>query len=296
MPIEGVELFTEREGQWYRLGEHLPVFGVPIADEATGVPLDKVIIPGKLAARAVAFGENARPAAARAARARPRNQEARRPATGLRCGLRVLVVWAEQSTSSELSKLQAAWLGAGQGAAGDAEAIVAWLAAGAAAVVGERAALGERSARSSAGLSAGSRSARAGTAAHCRAGPADPGGAGRGWLRETIGARGVSAAHPRPGVRLAAGELKQVCAGPRKPDMSDFRGTHTICRFPPREKLPVVWRAAAGAVRRGGGVSGGTRGGPHTFAFAGEIAVFLEGLQDAGVHCSALGLCCISSI
>ena len=116
----GVELFTEREGQWYRLGEHLPVFGVPIADEATGVPLDRVIIPGKLAAERP---EETRGQPLLVRLVRDRNQEAR-PATGLRCGLRVLVVWAEQATSAQLSQLQAAWRGAGQGAAGDAEAIV----------------------------------------------------------------------------------------------------------------------------------------------------------------------------
>ena len=29
MPLEGAELFTRTGGQWYRLGERLPAFGVP---------------------------------------------------------------------------------------------------------------------------------------------------------------------------------------------------------------------------------------------------------------------------
>ena len=30
MPLEGAELFTRTDGQWYRLGERLPAFGVPM--------------------------------------------------------------------------------------------------------------------------------------------------------------------------------------------------------------------------------------------------------------------------
>ena len=51
LPLEGVELFTERGGRWYRLGEHLPAFGVPFRDGADGVLLDRLLIPGKLSAQ-----------------------------------------------------------------------------------------------------------------------------------------------------------------------------------------------------------------------------------------------------
>ena len=51
LPLDGVELFTGRGGRWYRLGEHLPAFGVPFCDGEDGVPLDRLLIPGKLSAQ-----------------------------------------------------------------------------------------------------------------------------------------------------------------------------------------------------------------------------------------------------
>ena len=36
MPLEGAEMFTRTDGQWYRLGERLPAFGVPMGALAAG--------------------------------------------------------------------------------------------------------------------------------------------------------------------------------------------------------------------------------------------------------------------
>ncbi len=51
LPLKGVELYTERAGRWYRLGEHMPALGVPFHDGEDGAGLDRVLIPGKLAAQ-----------------------------------------------------------------------------------------------------------------------------------------------------------------------------------------------------------------------------------------------------
>jgi hypothetical protein len=105
LPLEGVELFTERGGLWYRLGQHLPAFGVPFRDETDGVLLDRLLIPGKLMAQRPErrFGDALRAGLVRDER------EASRPATALSCSLQVLFVWAEQATSSQFTSLRGAW-------------------------------------------------------------------------------------------------------------------------------------------------------------------------------------------
>jgi hypothetical protein len=120
MPIEGVELFTQRGGQWYRLGDHLPAFDIPIVVESTSAPLDRIIIPAKLSA--VRPEESRRkPLQIKLERD---HKHAMRPATALRCSLRVLAEWVGHATSSQLSHLQGAWRGASDVEDGDAEAIV----------------------------------------------------------------------------------------------------------------------------------------------------------------------------
>ena len=41
LPLSGVEMFARRGGHWYRPGEHLPAFGVPIGDGSGGVLLER---------------------------------------------------------------------------------------------------------------------------------------------------------------------------------------------------------------------------------------------------------------
>ena len=51
MPLEGAELFTRTDGQWYRLGERLPAFGVPMGALAAGLSLDRIVVPAKITAQ-----------------------------------------------------------------------------------------------------------------------------------------------------------------------------------------------------------------------------------------------------
>ena len=120
LSLEGVELFTERGGLWYRLGEHLPAFDVPFRDVADGVLLDRLLIPGKLSAQRP---EGRVGDALRAGLVRD-NREGFRPATAFQCSLQVLFVWAEQATSSQLGSLQGALRMASDGEREDADAFV----------------------------------------------------------------------------------------------------------------------------------------------------------------------------
>jgi hypothetical protein len=120
LPAEGVELFTERGGQWYRLGEHLPAFGVPFRDGAIGVPLDRVVIPDRLSVLRPGelVGEPMRIRLVR------EEGKAVRPATALRCALAVLGDWAEAATTAQLTPLQGAWRKASDGEEEDDEVLV----------------------------------------------------------------------------------------------------------------------------------------------------------------------------
>ena len=120
LPLEGVELFTERGGRWYRLGEHLPAFGVPFRDGEDGVLLDRLVIPGKLSAQRP---EGRITDAVRVGLV-PDQREEVRLATALKCSLEALSIWAEQATSFQLSPLQGAWRRASDGEDGDADAFV----------------------------------------------------------------------------------------------------------------------------------------------------------------------------
>ncbi len=120
LPLEGVELFTERGGHWYRLGEHLPAFGVPFRDGTDGVLLDRLLIPGTLSAQRP---ERRLSDALRVGLVRD-DRQVFRPATAFLCSLRVLFVWAEQASSSQLTSLQGAWRIASDGEERDADAFV----------------------------------------------------------------------------------------------------------------------------------------------------------------------------
>ncbi len=120
LPIEGVELFVERGGRWYRLGEHLPAFFVPFRNHEDGVPLDRLLIPEKLSAQRPERGLANRLDVGVA----PDQRGEARPATAMRCELVTLAVWAEQATSYQLSRLQGTWRKASDGEDGKADAFV----------------------------------------------------------------------------------------------------------------------------------------------------------------------------
>ena len=45
LPLDGAVLYTERDGRWYRLGEHLPAFDVPRGDGSDWPLLERAIFP-----------------------------------------------------------------------------------------------------------------------------------------------------------------------------------------------------------------------------------------------------------
>ena len=45
LPLSRVEMFARRGGHWYRPGDHLPAFGLPIGDANAGLPLKNVLFP-----------------------------------------------------------------------------------------------------------------------------------------------------------------------------------------------------------------------------------------------------------
>src|SRR3954468_21796458 len=48
LPLAGVRLYAERDGQWFPFGAHLPAFDVPPAGEPR--PLDRVLLPAPVQA------------------------------------------------------------------------------------------------------------------------------------------------------------------------------------------------------------------------------------------------------
>jgi len=105
LPLEGLELFVERAGLWYRLGEHLPNLGVPFGKGDDGVSLDRLLIPGKLSAQRAA-NEWATPLQVCVV---PDERQEVRLASALRCSLAAIAAWAEEATSLGLSRLRGAW-------------------------------------------------------------------------------------------------------------------------------------------------------------------------------------------
>ena len=120
MPLEGVELFTRTAGLWYRLGERLPAFGVPLGALAAGLSLDRIVIPARIAAERPRSGLPER----LAARVVRDDSGQNRPATAMRASIDELAAWADWATSSRLSCLRGAWRALAPGAEVEAEALV----------------------------------------------------------------------------------------------------------------------------------------------------------------------------
>jgi MoxR-vWA-beta-propeller ternary system domain bpX2/FtsH ternary system domain X7 len=120
LPLDGAALFTERDGLWYRLGEHLPTFDVPRGDGAEWPLLERVIFPEPV--RAVLSRESLQaPIPIRLVRDAV---TAPRPASGVRCSPLSLAAWAEHSTSARLAALKGAWLGPGSNDGSEAVVLV----------------------------------------------------------------------------------------------------------------------------------------------------------------------------
>ena len=106
LPLDEAVLYTERDGRWYRLGEHLPAFDVPRGDESEWRLLEQAIFPEPI--RAVMSREAVQPPIPIRVVRDPGC--APRPASGLRCSPLSLAAWAEHSTSARLAALKGAWL------------------------------------------------------------------------------------------------------------------------------------------------------------------------------------------
>jgi hypothetical protein len=120
MPLEGVELYTRTAGQWYRLGERLPAFGVPFDVAGAGASLDRIVVPAKISAERPAGNLPER----LAVRVVPCDSRQNRPATALRASIDELAAWADWATSFRLSCLRAAWRAAAREEEGPSEALV----------------------------------------------------------------------------------------------------------------------------------------------------------------------------
>ncbi len=106
LPLPGVEMFARHDGHWYRPGESLPEFRIPIGDGSDGVPLERMIFPRPMTASAPE-DTSPEPIALRVVR------DARglaRPAAMVCCRLDRLAEWAEQETSARIASLMGTWV------------------------------------------------------------------------------------------------------------------------------------------------------------------------------------------
>jgi len=120
LPLSGAELFARREGRWYRPGEHLPAFGVPVVDGSEGVPLDRAVRPRPMSAAPPANAPVV-PVSLRLVRD---DRHPPRPAAAVWCALDRLADWAQWQTSARTAALTGAWLPGASGGPEDAEVLV----------------------------------------------------------------------------------------------------------------------------------------------------------------------------
>jgi MoxR-vWA-beta-propeller ternary system domain bpX2 len=100
LPIEGIELFAQREKLWYRPGQALPTFVVPVESESQS--LAALIVPSRCEPEP-ADKRTIVPVSFRLVR-----DEQPRTATACVCAPADLARWADQATTRELSALRAA--------------------------------------------------------------------------------------------------------------------------------------------------------------------------------------------
>lgn len=98
LPVSGVELFTQQDGQWYRAGHRLPAFDVPSA--WTGRGLDAVLLPAPVQPLN-ASSLSVTPAVLHLVR-----DDVLRPASALRCPLDALARWADQALTADIESLR----------------------------------------------------------------------------------------------------------------------------------------------------------------------------------------------
>ncbi len=106
LPLAKAVLYTEREGCWYRLAEHLPCFDVPRGDGSDWPMLERTIFPEPVQTTRPRgrLHDPIRIRLVRDATMPPR------PASALRCTLETLAAWAERATSAAIGAVSGAWI------------------------------------------------------------------------------------------------------------------------------------------------------------------------------------------
>jgi hypothetical protein len=120
LPLSGIELFARRGGHWYRPGESLPAFRVPVGDGSGGVPLERVIFPRPMTASPPSDAAPVRQTLRLVRDGRGRH----RPAAAVCCRLDRLAEWAELETSARVASLAGVWIAAPEGGPEQAEVLV----------------------------------------------------------------------------------------------------------------------------------------------------------------------------
>ncbi len=101
LPLDGVQLFAQRDGLWFRPGRRLPASDVPPLGE--GLPLDQVLFPVPVTPEESPQSPGLRPVTLTLVPdGRPR------PTTGLICSAEALLPWAARATTAELEAVEAA--------------------------------------------------------------------------------------------------------------------------------------------------------------------------------------------
>jgi hypothetical protein len=120
LPLAGVEIFARRDRHWYRPGDYLPAFHLPVGDGSVGTPLDRVILPEPLTMLGPG-GDVPQPVALRLVHD---DTERPRPTTAVRCRLGDLAEWADWAPSDWIESLSGAWCAAPGRGPDDAEVLI----------------------------------------------------------------------------------------------------------------------------------------------------------------------------
>lgn len=102
LPLPGVELYRQREGQWYRHGSRLPSVGPPQRER---VHLDRLLAPARFAPLPPT-ADGFAPLRLRLVR-----DDAARPTTALECALPALTAWADTATTQQIAAVRGALAG-----------------------------------------------------------------------------------------------------------------------------------------------------------------------------------------
>jgi MoxR-vWA-beta-propeller ternary system domain bpX2 len=120
LPLPGAQLLCEREGNWYRLGAHLPEFDSPAGTAAESTALHQVLLPMPIVG---CKPDSTRSQQAQIGVVRDTRGQARH-ATALRCALKTLRAWVDRATSAQLAALEAAWTTGTASRTDDAEVLM----------------------------------------------------------------------------------------------------------------------------------------------------------------------------